>query len=197
MLIVLKTPRTHLIPSPNRQPRFFEAGDNCYKVGQGLSLDARAQKLALQHSRSGFKPKKSMEVLTRFGISCLGSKLCGGPILKKEGISIGVVTAIATPESIKVDLEGNGGHAILVQPLALQLYYSHNHSDLQLLPDLGPQAVLHEALRIIGHLNEVIDMANIGKRAIHYLHKISAANNPTVLIEKGQNFEREQNLRDI
>ncbi|KAL1824459.1 hypothetical protein ACET3Z_011237 [Daucus carota] len=102
---------------------------------------SRAQKLALQHSRSGFKPKKSMEVimftseeLTRFGISCLGSKLCGGPILKKEGISIGVVTAIATPASIKVDLEGNGGHAILVQPLALQLYYSHNHSDLQLLP---------------------------------------------------------------
>ena len=30
-------------------------------------------------------------------------------------------------------------------------------------------------------------MANIGKRAIHYLHKLSAANIPTDLIEKGQN----------
>lgn len=30
-------------------------------------------------------------------------------------------------------------------------------------------------------------MANIGKRAIHYLHKLSAANIPIDLIEKGQN----------
>ncbi|KAL1828004.1 hypothetical protein ACET3Z_006416 [Daucus carota] len=43
--------------------------------------------------------------------------------------------------------------------------------------------------------DQVIDMANIGKRAIHYLHKLSAANIPTDLIEKGQNFERKQNLR--
>ncbi|KAL7177750.1 hypothetical protein ACSBR2_031006 [Camellia fascicularis] len=34
-----------------------------------------------------------------------------GPILEEEGISIGVVTAIAAPASIKVDFEGNGGHA--------------------------------------------------------------------------------------
>ncbi|WOH06395.1 hypothetical protein DCAR_0625821 [Daucus carota subsp. sativus] len=43
--------------------------------------------------------------------------------------------------------------------------------------------------------DQVIDMANIGKRAIHYLHKLSAANIPTDLTEKGQNFERNQNLR--
>ncbi|KAL8104987.1 ureidoglycolate hydrolase [Apium graveolens] len=124
--------------------------------------------------RSGFKPKKSLEVImftseepTRFGISCLGSRLLAGseelakslrnkvdnhntsfldaasfagyekdeeklssvflekgsysafielhieqgPILEKEGISIGIVTAIAAPASIKVDFEGNGGHA--------------------------------------------------------------------------------------
>jgi ureidoglycolate amidohydrolase len=34
-----------------------------------------------------------------------------GPILEKEGIKIGVVTAIAAPASIKVEFEGNGGHA--------------------------------------------------------------------------------------
>ncbi|XP_075512223.1 ureidoglycolate hydrolase isoform X1 [Primulina tabacum] len=121
---------------------------------------------------AGFKPKRSLEVImftseepTRFGISCLGSRLLAGskelaerlettvdnqdisfsdaarfsgyahedfstvflnkghyhafielhieqgPILEEEGISIGVVTAIASPASIKVDFEGNGGHA--------------------------------------------------------------------------------------
>ncbi|XP_050239481.1 ureidoglycolate hydrolase isoform X2 [Quercus robur] len=34
-----------------------------------------------------------------------------GPILEEEGISIGIVTAIAAPASIKVEFEGNGGHA--------------------------------------------------------------------------------------
>ncbi|KAK9182767.1 hypothetical protein WN944_025913 [Citrus x changshan-huyou] len=34
-----------------------------------------------------------------------------GPILEEEGTSIGIVTAIAAPASIKVDFEGNGGHA--------------------------------------------------------------------------------------
>ncbi|KAM1087104.1 hypothetical protein ACFX2B_012522 [Malus domestica] len=124
--------------------------------------------------RSGFKPKRSLEVIlftseepTRFGISCLGSRLMAGiealanalkttvdgqnvsfldaagsagytkhedallsvflkkesysgfvelhieqgPILEEEGISIGIVTAIAAPASIKVEFEGNGGHA--------------------------------------------------------------------------------------
>ncbi|XP_019075785.1 ureidoglycolate hydrolase isoform X2 [Vitis vinifera] len=124
--------------------------------------------------RSGFKPRRSLEVIlftseepTRFGISCLGSRLLAGnealmksletvvdsqnisffdaaraagyandeedlpsvflkkgsysafvelhieqgPILEEEGISIGIVTAIAAPASIKVDFEGNGGHA--------------------------------------------------------------------------------------
>ncbi|XVF28677.1 hypothetical protein REPUB_Repub15cG0050900 [Reevesia pubescens] len=123
---------------------------------------------------SGFKPKRSLEVIlftseepTRFGISCLGSRLLAGgvvlakalkttvdgesisfldaarsagyakdeddlssvflkkdsysafielhieqgPILEEEGTSIGIVTAIAAPASIKVDFEGNGGHA--------------------------------------------------------------------------------------
>ncbi|KAK1361948.1 hypothetical protein POM88_046422 [Heracleum sosnowskyi] len=34
-----------------------------------------------------------------------------GPILEKEGISIGIVMAIVAPASIKEDFEGNGGHA--------------------------------------------------------------------------------------
>ncbi|KAK9160699.1 hypothetical protein Syun_007040 [Stephania yunnanensis] len=124
--------------------------------------------------RSDFRPERSLEIIfftseepTRFGISCLGSRLLAGseplvsalkntvdshdisffeaarsagyaqdqddltsvflkkgfysafvelhieqgPILEQEGISIGVVTAIAAPASIKVDFEGNGGHA--------------------------------------------------------------------------------------
>ncbi|WVZ91119.1 hypothetical protein U9M48_037332 [Paspalum notatum var. saurae] len=124
--------------------------------------------------RSAFQPKRSMEVImftseepTRFGISCLGSRLMAGieelaqslgkvvdnqnvslldaaesagykmhpedlhsvflkkdsysafielhieqgPILEKEGIPIGIVTAIAAPASLKVEFEGNGGHA--------------------------------------------------------------------------------------
>uniref|UniRef100_A0ACD5YL28 Uncharacterized protein n=1 Tax=Avena sativa TaxID=4498 RepID=A0ACD5YL28_AVESA len=124
--------------------------------------------------RSGFQPKRSLEVImftseepTRFGISCLGSRLMAGskelaqslkgtfdnqnvsfvdaadsagykihpedlhnvflnqdtyfsfielhieqgPILEKEGVPIGIVTAIAAPASIKVEFEGNGGHA--------------------------------------------------------------------------------------
>ncbi|CAL9058149.1 ureidoglycolate hydrolase [Musa acuminata AAA Group] len=124
--------------------------------------------------RSNFQPRRSLEVImftseepTRFGISCLGSRLLAGseaatdalkqavdgqnisffdaaksagynicqedlpnvsltkesysaflelhieqgPILEEEGVSIGIVTAIAAPASIKVDFEGNGGHA--------------------------------------------------------------------------------------
>ncbi|CAL5208236.1 unnamed protein product [Lathyrus oleraceus] len=124
--------------------------------------------------RSGFKPRRPLEVIlftseepTRFGISCLGSRLLSGsenlantlktitdsqnisfldaarsagyakdendlssvflkkgtysafvelhieqgPILEDEGISIGIVTAIAAPASLRVEFEGNGGHA--------------------------------------------------------------------------------------
>lgn len=35
--------------------------------------------------------------------------------------------------------------------------------------------------------SQVTYMANIRKRAIHFLHKLNAANIPTDLIEKGQN----------
>ncbi|XP_043717482.1 ureidoglycolate hydrolase isoform X1 [Telopea speciosissima] len=124
--------------------------------------------------RSGFKPKRSLELIlftseepTRYGIGCLGSRLVSGneqlanalkktvdsqnmsfldaarsagyakdsedlstvflkkgsysafvelhieqgPILEEEGTSIGIVTAIAAPASLKVEFEGNGGHA--------------------------------------------------------------------------------------
>eukprot|EP00249_Psilotum_nudum_P012768 c23969_g1_i1 orf=124-1533(+) len=125
--------------------------------------------------RAGFKPKKSLEIVvftseepTRFGISCLGSRLLAGsenvihllmekvrdnknvtfaeaakyagydhaieslldvhlskgtysafielhieqgPILEEEGLKIGIVTAVAAPASLKVDFEGDGGHA--------------------------------------------------------------------------------------
>ncbi|KAJ7570625.1 hypothetical protein O6H91_01G128900 [Diphasiastrum complanatum] len=34
-----------------------------------------------------------------------------GPTLEKEGIPVGIVTAIAAPASLKVEYKGNGGHA--------------------------------------------------------------------------------------
>ncbi|KAG5554495.1 hypothetical protein RHGRI_012140 [Rhododendron griersonianum] len=82
--------------------------------------------------RSGFKPKRSLEVImftseepTRFGISCLGSRLMAGSealekALKKtvDSKNISFLDAArsagyakAAPASIKVDFEGNGGHA--------------------------------------------------------------------------------------
>eukprot|EP00850_Spirogloea_muscicola_P003712 SM000015S01212 [mRNA] locus=s15:540275:544148:- [translate_table: standard] len=124
--------------------------------------------------RSGFQPKRSLEVImftseepTRFGLGCLGSRVMAGqvgfsdilkgavdsngvsfadaateagyasplqglksaviakgayhafvelhieqgPFLEAEGISIGIVTAIAAPASLVVDFRGPGGHA--------------------------------------------------------------------------------------
>jgi len=34
-----------------------------------------------------------------------------GPLLEREGLQIGVVTAIAAPTSFRVQLNGEGGHA--------------------------------------------------------------------------------------
>ncbi|KAG5554494.1 hypothetical protein RHGRI_012140 [Rhododendron griersonianum] len=83
-------------------------------------------------NESGFKPKRSLEVImftseepTRFGISCLGSRLMAGSealekALKKtvDSKNISFLDAArsagyakAAPASIKVDFEGNGGHA--------------------------------------------------------------------------------------
>ena len=120
--------------------------------------------------RSGFRPRKSIEVIlftseepTRFGVGCLGSRLMSsgldpdtvdglkdrdgrtladaragagftgalssvalgadayaafvelhieqGPILEARGLDIGIVTAIAAPASLRVHIEGEGGHA--------------------------------------------------------------------------------------
>jgi ureidoglycolate amidohydrolase len=120
--------------------------------------------------RSGFRPRKSIEVViftseepTRFGVGCLGSRLMSsaldpdtadglegfdgrtladvrasagftgalssvalardgyaafvelhieqGPILETRRLDIGVVAAIAAPASLRVHIEGEGGHA--------------------------------------------------------------------------------------
>ena len=34
-----------------------------------------------------------------------------GPLLEREGVQIGVVTAIAAPASFRVQFNGDGGHA--------------------------------------------------------------------------------------
>ncbi|KAK1361950.1 hypothetical protein POM88_046424 [Heracleum sosnowskyi] len=46
-----------------------------------------------------------------------------GPILEKEGISIGIVMAIVAPASIKEDFEGNGGHARAVLMLDRETWH--------------------------------------------------------------------------
>ncbi|OVA05311.1 Peptidase M20 [Macleaya cordata] len=169
--------------------------------------------------RSGFKPKRSLEVIlftseepTRFGISCLGSRLLAGsetlanalketvdgqnitffdaarsagyatdredlssvflkkgsysafvelhieqgPILEEEGISIGVVTAIAAPASIKVDFEGNGGHAG-----AVLMPHSRNDAGL---------AAAELALAVEKHVLESGSIDTVGTVGILELH---------------------------
>ncbi|XP_077248107.1 ureidoglycolate amidohydrolase isoform X2 [Tasmannia lanceolata] len=168
--------------------------------------------------RSGFQPKRSLELIlftseepTRFGISCLGSRLLAGseqlskdlkeivdghnisfsnaarsagyakdqedftsvfinkgkysaflelhieqgPILEEEGISIGIVTAIAAPASIKVDFEGNGGHAGAV------LMSSRNDAGL---------AAAELALAVEKHVLESGSVDTVGTVGIIELH---------------------------
>jgi ureidoglycolate amidohydrolase len=120
--------------------------------------------------RSGFQPKRSIEILlftaeepTRFGIGCLGSRMLSGtvtvaaagklrdadersldelraeagfsgalkevalpqgyyayfvelhieqgPLLEREGLSIGIVQSIAAPAALNISVHGEGGHA--------------------------------------------------------------------------------------
>jgi ureidoglycolate amidohydrolase len=37
--------------------------------------------------------------------------ICQGPLLEAEGVDIGIVTAIAAPAALKIDFQGDGGHA--------------------------------------------------------------------------------------
>ncbi|XP_039130284.1 ureidoglycolate hydrolase [Dioscorea cayenensis subsp. rotundata] len=168
--------------------------------------------------RSGFQPKRSLEVIlftseepTRFGISCLGSRLLAGsealvngikesvdgqntsffdaaksagyvvseenlstvilekgsyfaflelhieqgPLLEEEGVSIGIVTAIAAPASIKVEFEGNGGHAGAV------LMPERNDAGL---------AAAELALAVEKHVLETGSMDSVGTVGIIVLH---------------------------
>ncbi|KAA0049296.1 ureidoglycolate hydrolase [Cucumis melo var. makuwa] len=169
--------------------------------------------------RSGFKPKRSLEIIfftseepTRFGISCLGSRLLAGsdalakalettvdgqnisfisaassagyltdparistvflkkgsysaflelhieqgPILEEEGISIGVVTAIAAPASLKVEFEGTGGHAG-----AVLMPYSRNDAGL---------AAAELALAVEKHVLDSGSIDTVGTVGILELH---------------------------
>ncbi len=90
---------------------------------------------------SGFRPKHSIELLvftaeepTRFGIGCLGNAgfkgpleeiklpdgyykafvelhIEQGPLLERKKIPLGIVTEIAAPASLRISIEGAGGHA--------------------------------------------------------------------------------------
>eukprot|EP01018_Ginkgo_biloba_P010624 Gb_19267 [translate_table: standard] len=168
--------------------------------------------------RLAFKPKRSLEVIlftseepTRFGVSCLGSRLLAGsvtlaetlkrlvdsqnisfaeasrtagyagalehlasvslprgayfgfmelhieqgPLLEEEGIPIGIVTAIAAPASIKVDFEGNGGHAGAV------LMPSRNDAGL---------AAAELALAVEKHVLESGSVDTVGTTGVMELH---------------------------
>ncbi|KAK4405824.1 Ureidoglycolate hydrolase [Sesamum angolense] len=75
--------------------------------GQNISFSDAAKFAGYENAQdlsSVFLPKGSYSAFIELHIE-------QGPILEEEATSIGVVTAIAAPASIKVDFEGNGGHA--------------------------------------------------------------------------------------
>uniref|UniRef100_A0A0E0RJK5 Peptidase M20 dimerisation domain-containing protein n=1 Tax=Oryza rufipogon TaxID=4529 RepID=A0A0E0RJK5_ORYRU len=182
--------------------------------------------------RSGFQPKRSLEIImftseepTRFGISCLGSRLMAGseelarslketvdnqnvsffdaadsagykmhpeelhnvflkkddyfafvelhieqgPILEKEGIKIGVVTAIAAPASIKVEFEGNGGHAGAVLMPARSPPHIYMGKETFYRNDAG-LAAAELALAVEKHVLESGSIDTVGTVGILQLH---------------------------
>ena len=61
---------------------------------------------------AGFTGALSSVALTKIGYAAFVElHIEQGPILEVRGLDIGVVTAIAAPASLRVDIEGEGGHA--------------------------------------------------------------------------------------
>jgi ureidoglycolate amidohydrolase len=75
------------------------------KDGQGLSLDELRR-------RAGFKGSLAdVRLSADHYAAFVELHIEQGPILERDGIPIGVVTAIAAPAALRVRLEGQGGHA--------------------------------------------------------------------------------------
>jgi N-carbamoyl-L-amino-acid hydrolase len=71
----------------------------------GLTLDqARAA--------AGFRgPLESVRVVPGSYAAFVELHIEQGPVLEREGVAIGIVTAIAAPASLRIRVEGEGGHA--------------------------------------------------------------------------------------
>ncbi len=79
--------------------------DETLRDGSGASL-------AVVRGRAGFGGDLATVCLPKgFYSAFLELHIEQGPILEREGISIGIVTSIAAPASFLVTIEGEGGHA--------------------------------------------------------------------------------------
>jgi ureidoglycolate amidohydrolase len=75
------------------------------KDREGLTLDQARQAAGFNGTLDTVRlPKKHYEAFVELHIE-------QGPLLEIEGLPLGVVTAIAAPASLKVQIEGEGGHA--------------------------------------------------------------------------------------
>ena len=79
-----------------------------------------------------------------------------GPLLEREGVQIGVVTAIAAPASFRVQFNGDGGHAgALLMPdrsafdisISLVLTVYHASAFHELRPYFHCHCLLEKALQ--------------------------------------------------
>jgi ureidoglycolate amidohydrolase len=76
-----------------------------YQDRDGISLDAA-------RSTAGFEgPLSSVRVPQGYYSAFVEMHIEQGPILEQHNVPLGVVTAIAAPASLKINIEGEGGHA--------------------------------------------------------------------------------------
>jgi ureidoglycolate amidohydrolase len=73
--------------------------------GQGASLDE-------VRSAAGFSgPLASVELRAGYYHAFVELHIEQGPLLERAGIPLGIVTAIAAPATLRIEIEGEGGHA--------------------------------------------------------------------------------------
>ena len=72
--------------------------DACHSAGYGKKMSTA------EILKASFIPKGDIHAFVELHIE-------QGPLLEAEELDIGVVTAIAAPASLAIDLQGNGGHA--------------------------------------------------------------------------------------
>jgi ureidoglycolate amidohydrolase len=76
-----------------------------FKDGEGASLDEVRQRAGLSGELEAVKlPSAYYKAFVELHIE-------QGPLLERQGVSLGVVTNIAAPASLRISIEGSGGHA--------------------------------------------------------------------------------------